>query len=753
MPKAFPAPKIWRTLPGLVPVALLLAAAVAAVEAPVMSGSPLPLHIRWADGLGEAERTGAAREFGLTRLETRDDGVWLVQATDTSTAAIRALVQDPRVVDTHNVDRAAFTLARPRITLVQWLGERSPGFLEFYERHLEGLLRVALIPLVVVLGLVWAALADGWRGRSQWLARGIPEVSPHALAAFRIAYGVAMIVAVSGVQLDPLPRDAHRLYSWIARNEIIREISASATGASSVRTAVIGSLALFAAGVAPRVTLVLSAALLTLFAAVMVTHKSVHDWGLPVVAMWLLVAAPWQEGFGLSWMWRRWRGAPEAASANPRGLALWLPGLALGAAFAAAAFAKLDTSGLQWITGGAVRYHFIEDAVTAPVRWGLAIASSENASVLVSLGAILAEAGFVAVMFFRQAGIRLLFGLVGAAILAGSYLFQGVWWPAWWALLTAFLPWSPVMDALARRLPRLTVLADGECPMCRRTARALHALDWFDRLTFADASDDAVRARVAPGLDRGAALAEMYVIDEAGTRAAGYEGYLRISAAVPLLWIPGLIGLLSPVAAVGRRVYRRVAESRIRRGRCTDDVCGRGDAPLPVRRADRPRAITRAAALLVGLFMLQQIAASALRFESEPFMSDFPMYSFTWPSREAFDEYLRDEKGRYELSTDALSASELDARLRGVPNAVDVIGEAAVASAVSGKPWPQERRAEVDAVLREYRVQYGEPLGRLYVTRRETPFDWRRGAFAERARVTPAGVVDLDSGTESSRRN
>ena len=125
-------------------------------------------------------------------------------------------------------------------------------------------------------------------------------------------------------------------------------------------------------------------------------------------------------------------------------------------------------------------------------------------------------------------------------------------------------------------LPAFVVLFDGGCPMCRRTVRALRRLDWFGRLTFADATDDATRERHAQGLDRAAALTEMYVVDGSGRRTPGFDGYLQLSRGIPALWIPRWIGLLPPVAWLGRRIYRLVAARRARRGACTDDVCAPG---------------------------------------------------------------------------------------------------------------------------------------------------------------------------------
>ena len=122
--------------------------------------------------------------------------------------------------------------------------------------------------------------------------------------------------------------------------------------------------------------------------------------------------------------------------------------------------------------------------------------------------------------------------------------------------------------------PRLIVLIDGDCPMCRRLARRLSRIDWLHRLSFEDGSKAAVRDRFAPGLDETTALSAMHVIAPDGSRRAGFDGFLRIAAVVPLLWVPGLIGSLPGISTLGRLVYRTVAANRTR-GRCTDAVCAR----------------------------------------------------------------------------------------------------------------------------------------------------------------------------------
>jgi predicted DCC family thiol-disulfide oxidoreductase YuxK len=117
------------------------------------------------------------------------------------------------------------------------------------------------------------------------------------------------------------------------------------------------------------------------------------------------------------------------------------------------------------------------------------------------------------------------------------------------------------------------VLFDGGCPLCRRTVRQLRALDWLGRLRFVDGTKADLRERVAPGLSEAALLVQMYVVDARGERYAGFESFLKIGTVVPLLWPFSLVGRLPGIRAIGHLIYRTVAANRVRRGRCTDDLC------------------------------------------------------------------------------------------------------------------------------------------------------------------------------------
>jgi len=187
--------------------------------------------------------------------------------------------------------------------------------------------------------------------------------------------------------------------------------------------------------------------------------------GLPFVTFlgWLTVT--WADGLSID----RWRQGPlpgensEGAPSRTYGFAVWWPGLTLGVALLAAAFAKLTVTGLEWIAGGAVKYHFVLDAEHAPVNWGLWVASHHWVAVLLSLGAIILEAGFIVNIFTRGPAARFVAGMAGAGLFLGLYLFQGIYWPGWLVLVVAFLPWM----LLNRHSPRSLLTSAAAAPAGR----------------------------------------------------------------------------------------------------------------------------------------------------------------------------------------------------------------------------------------------------------------------------------------------
>jgi predicted DCC family thiol-disulfide oxidoreductase YuxK len=109
--------------------------------------------------------------------------------------------------------------------------------------------------------------------------------------------------------------------------------------------------------------------------------------------------------------------------------------------------------------------------------------------------------------------------------------------------------------------------------MCRNTARRLRALDWLHRLHFADGTNAALRERFAPGLTERDVFVEMFVVEPSGRLFGGYDGFVRIARVVPIMWPFLIVGGLPGFRQLGRKIYRIIAANRVRRGRCTDELC------------------------------------------------------------------------------------------------------------------------------------------------------------------------------------
>jgi hypothetical protein len=279
---------------------------------------------------------------------------------------------------------------------------------------------------------------------------GIPRISARALGVFRLLLGASLFLIVLTHPIRSVPLDQQRVYSPLAGAEWVRNLAANPAGTSIVHVLACVSAIVFAAGIFSRIAFAVLVAALFVRTLLILLQAGAHDWGTPIVTLLALLAVPWNDAPGLVAMWPgRGAGGPagsrEIAADERRyayGFAVWLPGLTIGLAFAAAALEKLRRSGLAWVTDGAVRYHFVEDAPNAPFELGLWVATQPRLAVLLSLCGILVEALLIGVIFVRQWRQRAMFGLAAAGLLAGFWIFQGILWWAWLILLAAFLPWN-----------------------------------------------------------------------------------------------------------------------------------------------------------------------------------------------------------------------------------------------------------------------------------------------------------------------
>ena len=274
-----------------------------------------------------------------------------------------------------------------------------------------------------------------------WIERRVPPVSAEAAALFRIIFGALLLAyfLTHAVEADWIARAApesplHRL--------VLPALEAAPGIADWIAPWIALWAVLFIAGVLTRLSFAMMTAGAVAWSLVYTMRVGAHSVEVLLVVMLCLLAAPWSEVWSVE---RWWRGRlVDRHPSRAYGYAIWILGFVLGTSLAAAAFAKIRLGGIGWITNGTVKYHFLTDSPDAPVDWGLRIARYDGLAVLLSLAAVAMEGLVLFGACATGYGYRLAAGIGTLALLVGFALFQGLFWPAWWLLLLAFLPWHLV---------------------------------------------------------------------------------------------------------------------------------------------------------------------------------------------------------------------------------------------------------------------------------------------------------------------
>jgi hypothetical protein len=268
----------------------------------------------------------------------------------------------------------------------------------------------------------------------------LPGLTAGGLGRFRVYIGLMLLWLLARESPVAVPFELHRSYSPLSDNVPIHWLAASAAAWRGVQVAGMLAALCFTVGWWTRTAYVALVAALLLTRLAWLHSSGQHDWVCPLAILVSLLIVPWGDGFSVD-QWRHPTVDPEAR--DPRyGFALFAPVFVMGLAFAAAAYAKLTIGGLAWVTTGAVRYHFVDDAETAATTWGLWIAAHPSVAVLVSAGAVALEATWIATAWLRSARLRLLAAAGALSLFLGFYAFQGALWVPWMMWLAACLPWD-----------------------------------------------------------------------------------------------------------------------------------------------------------------------------------------------------------------------------------------------------------------------------------------------------------------------
>lgn len=170
------------------------------------------------------------------------------------------------------------------------------------------------------------------------------------------------------------------------------------------------------------------------------------------------------------------------------------------------------------------------------------------------------EVGFIFAVFFRR--VRPALGLWGLAFHVGNGFVLKIWFTTLMPVYVSLFDWTAMGRALSRRgRDPLLVFYNEGCGFCRRTVAILRSFDLFDAMKpVAGVSNDPVRGSYPQITDE--MLASDLYAAAGGQIAAGYDAYVWIAKRLFLLWPIAAIMRFPPVAALGRKAYRRIADSR-----------------------------------------------------------------------------------------------------------------------------------------------------------------------------------------------
>jgi hypothetical protein len=421
------------------------------------------VHVRWQAGIELETRHRLETRFQLTGGELLDGTTWRYVLTDPSRSNVRALVSEPVVEDTHHIDRRNGTIAES--------ATRTPRPHRLVVNGNTAVLAADVIAIVLAT-FAFVLVVVGRYGRVplphtaidwfdtavapllEWLSRGIPETTATTAGVFRIAFGICLLWFFSSH-----PENANSLeaaFTPLIEGElhaaVLEWLRTHPYIADALMPWLLFTGVAFTVGLFTRLTYALFVAGAVLWLFIATTHDSTHPHSTLGLALVALLPSRWGDRLSVdSWRFRK----TPTLGGRRYGYSMWVPGLVFGIAFAAAAWAKLTrTSRLgDWILNGSVKYHFITDAHNAPIDWGLQLAGHPWLAVTASFGAVAVELLVITAAFSRSESYRTFMGAAAIGLLGGFWLFMGVFWPGWWILLLAFLPWQ--------RLSELFVSGDG----------------------------------------------------------------------------------------------------------------------------------------------------------------------------------------------------------------------------------------------------------------------------------------------------
>ena len=417
---------------------------------------PAHINVRWSPATTPDVQHRLEQQYHLTYGERTEGRTFSYDLTDLSRNNIQAMVLDPYVEDTHYIHRTAYRIWRfaPRSKYHDG-GEKWGPLLEATVIVLVLIAAIAFVLAIservlpprlaarIPLRKQFIHPRDAVASLLQSIVGRIPAGSAEQVAVLRIVLGIALLALFLQQRVGPaFVFQSANVLTFLHQWLLAPFVSAPNLTQWILPWLLVWSV-LFVAGAASRLSYLMLTCGAFAWATVLTTRVGYHMVSALLVALLCLIPSRWGDAWSVDAWWSRRQSRLPARTGGPQeyGYTIWMPGVVVGVIFAAAAVAKLHESGIAWILNGTVKYHFLSDAASAPLDWGLRVGLYPKLAVALSFGAILVESMIVFGSFARRYVYRAIAGIGGVALLGGFALFQGLFWPAWWLLLISFLPW------------------------------------------------------------------------------------------------------------------------------------------------------------------------------------------------------------------------------------------------------------------------------------------------------------------------
>ncbi|MFC6835071.1 DCC1-like thiol-disulfide oxidoreductase family protein [Halomarina ordinaria] len=243
--------------------------------------------------------------------------------------------------------------------------------------------------------------------------------------------------------------------------------------------------------------------------------------------------------------------------------------LAVAILYFGSGFDKLAAGGLGWAEASNLsRILSVRSVIyDQPIPLGVELVNYPLAVEAMAVSTLVLELGLLVAVLARRSVTLFFLGLL--AMKVGILLTMGIFFGDVFLLFALFLAWDRLYERLVSDRP-VDLVFDERCYFCARSLYPFKLLDVNDTVTFYSQSDVPKRYRERTDVDFDAA---MFLFDD-GEAHRGYDAFRELlrqfRVFAPLAWVMGL----TPVAAVGERVYGYVAENRNRHFTCSIDPDG-----------------------------------------------------------------------------------------------------------------------------------------------------------------------------------